>query len=155
MRHKVTVSQVTVEYDADTPIGPTLDMPAAVLEFLAGYLEAHESDSDSERFGYLALDSKHRLLSVKVHSIGTKNMTPVDGARLWRDALMLDADGLILFHTHPTGDRQPSRDDCDLTRRMVRGGALLGVSVLDHIIMTGPREGVSLRQLRADLFTAA
>ena len=42
-------------------------------------------------------------------------------------------------------------DDLDLTRRLVRGGEAVGVSVLDHLIVAGAR-WLSLRASRSDLF---
>ena len=35
----------------------------------------------------------------------------------------------------PSGDPQPSGEDCRLTRRLVQAGAILGIDVLDHVII--------------------
>jgi DNA repair protein RadC len=75
----------------------------------------------------------------------------VDAAELFRLAVLDRATGLLLFHNHPSGDLEPSRDDLDLTRRLVRGGQVVGVSVLDHLIVAGGR-WLSLRSSRSDLF---
>ena len=45
----------------------------------------------------------------------------------------------ILAHNHPSGDPEPSRDDEQVTRRLVRAGELVGVEVLDHLVVGGPR----------------
>jgi DNA repair protein RadC len=42
---------------------------------------------------------------------------------------------LILVHNHPSGDPTPSREDEEITSRLVEGGQLLGIGVLDHIIV--------------------
>ncbi len=57
----------------------------------------------------------------------------------------------LLFHNHPSGDLEPSKDDLDLTRRLVRGGQVVGVSVLDHLVVAGGR-WLSLRSARGELF---
>jgi len=75
----------------------------------------------------------------------------VDGAELFRLALLDRATGVLLFHNHPSGDLEPSRDDLELTRRLVMGGRLVGVSVHDHLIVAGGR-WLSLRSSRADIF---
>ena len=49
------------------------------------------------------------------------------------------AAALVLFHNHPSGDPTPSGDDVALTRRMVRAGELMGISVLDHVIVAENR----------------
>jgi DNA repair protein RadC len=37
----------------------------------------------------------------------------------------------------------PSRDDIELTRRLVAAGALLGIDVLDHVVIGHARYAVS------------
>ena len=39
------------------------------------------------------------------------------------------------MHNHPSGDCTPSREDVDVTKRLVEAGKLLGIEVLDHIIV--------------------
>jgi DNA repair protein RadC len=52
---------------------------------------------------------------------------------------------MILAHNHPSGDPQPSRQDLELTKRLVECGELMGISVLDHIII-GDGEFISLKE---------
>jgi len=40
-----------------------------------------------------------------------------------------------LAHNHPSGDPEPSREDRELTERLVKAGRLLGITVLDHVIV--------------------
>ena len=67
-------------------------------------------------------------------------------------ALLEKASGVLLFHNHPSGSLDPSRDDLDLTRRLVMGGQLVGVSVHDHLII-GSGRWLSLRSARSELFS--
>jgi DNA repair protein RadC len=46
------------------------------------------------------------------------------------------AASLILAHNHPSGDVSPSKDDVDLTRRLVHAGEIMGIEVLDHVIIS-------------------
>lgn len=41
----------------------------------------------------------------------------------------------VIVHNHPSGDPTPSADDIALTERVARGGELLGVRLLDHVIV--------------------
>ena len=45
------------------------------------------------------------------------------------------AASVILGHNHPSGDVSPSREDIELTRRMVQAGEIIGIKILDHIIV--------------------
>jgi len=134
---------------AEVQAAERLDQPQIAGEFLVRRL-LHES---REVFGFLSLDGRHRYLALHELSLGTRNQAPVDAAELFRRAVLDRAAGVLLFHNHPSGDLEPSRDDLDLTRRLVRGGQVVGVSVLDHLLVAGGR-WLSLRSTRADLFAA-
>jgi len=40
-----------------------------------------------------------------------------------------------LCHNHPSGDPMPSGDDVSITKKLVKGGDILGINVVDHIII--------------------
>ena len=42
---------------------------------------------------------------------------------------------MILFHNHPSGNTSPSLNDIELTEMFEKGGNLLGIQVLGHIII--------------------
>jgi len=44
------------------------------------------------------------------------------------------ASSIILFHNHPSGQLKPSKEDLDLTKKIIEGAKLLDISVFDHII---------------------
>jgi DNA repair protein RadC len=124
-----------------------LDQPQLAGEFLVRRLRPE----GREVFGFLSLDGRHRYLALHELTLGTRTQAPVDGAELFRIALLDRAVGVVLFHNHPSGDLEPSRDDLELTRRLVRGGEVVGVAVHDHLIVADAR-WLSLRSVRADLF---
>ena len=126
-----------------------LDQPEIAGEFLVSRLQRETR----EVFGFVSLDGRHRYLAIHELSLGTRTQAPVDGAELFRLALLDRASGVLLFHNHPSGDLDPSRDDLDLTRRLVLGGHLVGVAVHDHLIIAASR-WLSLRSARAELFTS-
>ena len=126
-----------------------LDQPSAAGEFLIRRL-GRES---REVFGFLSLDGRHRYLAHHELTLGTRTQAPVDAAALFRQALLDRAAGVLLFHNHPSGDLEPSRDDLDLTRRLAKGGQVVGVAVHDHLIIAGCR-WLSLRSARSELFSS-
>lgn len=132
---------------ADLQSGERLDQPQIAGEYLVRRLHTESR----EVFGYVGLDANHRYLSLRELTLGTRNQAPVDAAELFRLAILDRASGLLLFHNHPSGNLEPSRDDLELTRRLVKGGQLIGVDVLDHLVVAGGR-WLSLRSSRTDLF---
>jgi DNA repair protein RadC len=155
--YKLKTVQVACASDLETPAyGPAGD-PEVAADVVMSILR--KQDHGSEHFLILALDGRHRVNGFKVHSSGTRNQAPVDSAAIFRTALALDAAGIILAHNHPSGQLEPSRDDLDLTKRLVQAGNVVGVGVWDHIITTGPTpfddRWLSLRRSRPGLFGGA
>jgi DNA repair protein RadC len=69
-------------------------------------------------------------------SRGTLNASLVHPREVFLPAIMLAACSLILIHNHPSSDTTPSREDIELTRRMVQAADILGIEILDHLIVT-------------------
>ncbi len=115
------------------------------------FVVAHLRDRRREVFGFMTLDGRHGLLRVHELAWGTRRSAPVDAGELFRLALLDGAAGLLLFHNHPSGVLDPSSDDIELTRRLVRAGDVIGVDVLDHLIVAGAR-WLSLRTVRPAVF---
>lgn len=42
---------------------------------------------------------------------------------------------IILVHNHPSGDPNPSKEDIDVTQRLIASAEIIGLSILDHIII--------------------
>lgn len=98
-----------------------------------------------EHFILLLLDTRHRLIRSAEISVGTLDMSVVHPRETFREAITAGAAAILLAHNHPSGDPSPSAEDLELTRRLMEGGRLLGIPVLDHLIV-GAREVLSLRQ---------
>lgn len=102
-----------------------------------------------EHFGVILLDTKHRVVRTTVISIGTLDASIVHPREVFRAAAAGGAAAIVVFHNHPSGDPTPSDDDVQLTRRLVKAGDLMGISILDHVIVAETRFA-SLRE-RGDL----
>jgi DNA repair protein RadC len=114
---------------------PRLNNPAA----LAAYLLPLYGSRPVEHFGIVMLDTKHRIIRAAVLSIGSLDTTIVHPREVFREAAAASAAAIVLFHNHPSGDPTPSPDDLALTARMVDAGAVMGISVLDHVILAEAR----------------
>lgn len=92
-------------------------------------------DGDQEHFVVLGLDRKLRPVGFKVCHSGGMHESMVDPKIVFRSALFLGAQGIILGHNHPSGDPAPSAEDREITSTLMSGGKLLGIAVHDHIIL--------------------
>ena len=90
---------------------------------------------EREELRVLALNTKNVVLrSVTVYQ-GNVSGAVVRIAELFRDAVRINAAGIIIVHNHPSGDPEPSPDDLQLTAEAVAAGRLLDIAVLDHVIV--------------------
>ena len=119
---------------------PINDAGAVAQRLIARY--AHRVQ---ETFGCLYLDARHRLVMEREVFVGTLDSATVAPRDVFRFALLDHAASVIVFHNHPSGDPSPSPQDVELTRRLVDGGRMLGVAVLDHLIVASGGY-VSLKQ---------
>ena len=112
-------------------IGDAVRGPADVFRHFHPRLR----DVRHERFLLLLLDGRHRMLREVVISQGTLTASLVHPREVFRPALREAAAAVVLVHNHPSGDPTPSREDREITERLVEAGELLGIPVLDHVVV--------------------
>jgi DNA repair protein RadC len=127
---------------ADWPTGRwTIRTPRDVAERLIlqmGRLEREE-------LRVVLLNTKNVVLRVATVYQGNVSSSLVRVGELYRDAVRLNASGIILVHNHPSGDPTPSPDDLHLTAEALAAGRLLDIELLDHLVI-GHDAFVSLRE---------
>jgi DNA repair protein RadC len=99
---------------------------------------------EREELRVLSLNTKNVVQRATTVYVGNVSASLVRVGELFRDAVRLDAAGIVLVHNHPSGDPTPSPDDLHLTAEAIAAGRLLDVDVLDHVVI-GHDAWVSLR----------
>ncbi len=89
-----------------------------------------------EHFVALYMNARNELVHKEIISIGILDASIVHPREVFAPAIEKRASSIILVHNHPSGNNSPSDNDCDLTRRLIESGKILGIEVLDHIIVT-------------------
>jgi DNA repair protein RadC len=102
---------------------------------VAEYFEPRLRAEVNESLHVAGLDAKNQVRLVQCVARGGVSTCAVSPADVLRPLLLNACSGAIVVHNHPSGDPTPSRDDIELTTRLVRGGTLLGVRVVDHVII--------------------
>lgn len=114
-----------------------MNSPEAIVSFAREFLRLHEQ---TEEYLYMiCMNTKLEMTSVFELSHGNVNSSIVGIREMFQKALLANAVSIIVMHNHPSGDPTPSREDVEITNRMVEAGKILGVQVLDHIIVGRPR----------------
>ena len=92
---------------------------------------------DREHFAVILLNVKNHILSMPVISVGSLTASVVHPREVFKAAIQQTAASIILVHNHPSGDPTPSREDIEVTSRMVQVGKVIDIPVLDQIIIGG------------------
>ena len=88
-----------------------------------------------EKFLCTLLDTKNKVFKETTVSEGTLTSSLVHPREVFRYAIKEAAASVLFVHNHPSGDPSPSRDDIDITKRLIETGKIIGINVLDHIII--------------------
>jgi DNA repair protein RadC len=84
----------------------------------------------------LYLNAHYQLVHDETISIGTVDANIVHPREVFRPALAYAAAAVILVHNHPSGNAEPSDADLAVTKQLHEAGALLGIDLIDHIVVT-------------------
>jgi DNA repair protein RadC len=98
-----------------------------------------------EHFVCLYLNTKNQVIHKQTVFIGSLNASIVHPREVFREALKRSAASIIAAHNHPSGDPAPSREDIEVTKRLVECGKIIGIDLLDHLII-GENKFVSLKE---------
>lgn len=93
-------------------------------------------DIPHEEFWILLLNRSNKIIKKYKISQGGIAGTVIDVRLILKSAIDSLASSIILCHNHPSGNRQPSDMDKQITTKIKEAGALMDVPVLDHIIVT-------------------
>lgn len=98
-----------------------------------------------EHFVCLYLNTKNQVIHRKTVFIGSLNASIVHPREVFKEAIKRSAASIICAHNHPSGDPTPSREDIEVTKRLVECGRMIGIELLDHLII-GEQKFVSLKE---------
>ena len=91
--------------------------------------------ADREHFIVILLNRKNEVVGINTVSMGSLTASVVHPREVFKPAILGNAAAIICAHNHPSGDPFPSSEDRALTARLVQGGKLLGIEILDHVIV--------------------
>jgi DNA repair protein RadC len=130
---------------------PAIRDPETAYRLLRPIMTAATSGDAQECFMVILLDTKNKVIGSPVECLrGLLDTCPVHPREVMREAVRNSAASIILAHNHPSGDPTPSKEDCDITRRLVEAAKILGIRIVDHVICGRPSDMtpgfVSLRE---------
>ncbi len=103
------------------------DVASVLMEEMRYYQKEH--------FRIVLLNTKNQIISVEEISVGSLNSSIVHPREIFNQPVKKSAAAILLVHNHPSGDPSPSREDLEVTKRLMEAGRILGIQVLDHLIV--------------------
>ncbi len=94
-------------------------------------------DKKNESFWVMLLDAKNALIHEEELTTGTLTASLVHPREVYKVAIDRVAASVIVVHNHPSGNREPSSEDVNVTRQLVEAGRIIGIPLHDHVIVGG------------------
>lgn len=116
-------------YNGQDTIRCSQDIDALIHPFLW--------DLPNEELWVLALNNASRVIKKVRVSVGGISQTAADVRLIMRVLVEASATQFAVVHNHPSGNKQPSRDDKDITERLKKAGEVFGIGLIDHVIIAG------------------
>jgi DNA repair protein RadC len=136
----VSIKQVIKEVEAAETF--VVRSPQDAADVAAHFI----GDEDREVLFVMCLNTKNRIVAVHRCHVGGLNASIVMPREVFKSAILNNSASIIVSHQHPSQDVTPSREDIDVTKRLVECGRILGIDVLDHVIVNASAEFYSMKE---------
>ncbi|MBL8918298.1 MAG: hypothetical protein JNJ54_05520 [Myxococcaceae bacterium] len=110
---------------------PRLFSPSAIAQWARTQLHQLRL----EETWALSLNARNALLRFDRVGVGGADHCVVDAREALAPAVACRASGVVLLHTHPGGDPEPSVQDVAMTRKLRAAAQALNISLLDHLVL--------------------
>jgi hypothetical protein len=98
---------------------------------------SHLGEADHKHLLAIYMDDERRVLGLQVVAAALREFLDTEAKMVFTAGLLLRASAVVLIHGHPAGDCMPTVSDTLRTRELETIGFLLGISVVDHVVVSG------------------
>jgi len=92
-------------------------------------------DEKQENFIAIHLNNRNYFIKEELITKGIVDTSVIDAREVFKSAIRNSASRIIIVHNPPSGDPSPSKEDDEITEKLIEAGELLGIKVLDHVII--------------------
>jgi DNA repair protein RadC len=93
-------------------------------------------ESEVEELWVLALNSDLEIIDKKLLFRGTVDRCLIHPRDIIRFLCSQNASAFIIAHNHPSGDPRPSKEDLEITKKIVMLSKLTEIPLKDHLILS-------------------
>lgn len=91
---------------------------------------------DHEEVWVMLMNNAFNLKKVKKISSGGLTETAFDVRVILKEALLNDSTVIAVAHNHPSGNKRPSKEDDEITRKLQQACDTMRIKLIDHVIVT-------------------
>lgn len=134
-REMFSVIDIDIKYvrkrpDVEFQIKSSKGAYNVIKKYFDDFVDHHE-----ESYAMI-LDRSNKVINIQHLGKGSNKGIVVDENTLYQAAILCNGTSVILFHNHPSGNKEASKNDLKLTKNIVKGLKIFNKELLDHIIVT-------------------
>lgn len=113
------------------------ERPVFVRTARQAYHHLHDMGGlQKEQLRGLYLNGRYQVVHEETISVGSLTANIVHPREVFQPAIERGAVAVIIAHNHPSGNLEPTTADLEVTSQLRAGGAILGIELLDHLIIS-------------------
>lgn len=114
---------------------PRVTSPALAAEYLSQHVYTPWEEFDQEELWVLLLNVKQKITHDVMVYRGTVDSIFIRSVELFKEAVRLNAPAVIMAHSHPSDELEPSPGDVRMTRAAGKVARVLDIHLADHLII--------------------
>lgn len=99
-------------------------------------LRENKIDREKEHFWIIGMNIAGIILYIELVKMGSVSSTLIEPMNVFRVAILKGATRVIAVHNHPSGNLKPSKEDENITDRLLQVGKIIEIQLLDHMIIS-------------------
>ena len=104
-------------------------IPLTSPEGAAAVMRDVLKELDREWVCVVDMDNHLKPVNFNIVSIGSINQSLAPIQNILKSGILSNCSNIMLIHNHPSGDNEPSREDIQLTKRLVEAAKLMDMNV--------------------------
>ena len=101
------------------------------------HLRIFFTDKYKEQFVIVYLNGANKIITTEVLFEGSLTSSAVYPREVIRRIIELGSAAIIIAHNHPSGNPNPSKEDINITNKLIEACKTIDVTIHDHIIIAG------------------
>ena len=101
------------------------------------HLRIFFTDKLKEQFVVVFLNGCNKIITTEVLFEGSLTSSAIYPREVIRRIIELGSAAIIIAHNHPSGNPNPSKEDINITKKLIEACKTIDVQIHDHILIAG------------------